>query len=357
MKQNSQEYRQWKKRQNDKNLKLRSKIRHGSKGHNSYKKTYLKDRKKVSSYNKNNGIMKFITPKNFSFLNNPKETISFFDSLLKYVSNSNGKVRNIFVDSSNVTSLTTDALMYLLAVVNNLNEQVNNLRISGNIPKDPNSQNYFIESGFNHFVNYRGSKPLVRNKNKLQIVTGTKCDTQTAKNVIDFVCSKSGLSKTYYQFLYIMMIELMSNTQKHAYNNKDLFNPCWYCFVNFENNIFSFTFLDIGEGIPSTVKKTFSEKIIKVLGIDDLQEENKYVISALNGKFRTATGLEYRGKGLPKIKEICSTNKIQNLRIISNKSDVSVDTSNCTGNDLKIPLRGTVYYWQVDIENLKGDKV
>jgi len=110
--------------------------------------------------------------------------------------------------------------------------------------------------------------------------------------------------------------------------------------------------MDIGEGIPATVRKNFAEKIdfLKIKG------EDKYVISALNGEFRTSTSKKYRGKGLPKIRKFCSEDKIQNMRIITNRADISVGQDSYESAELNIPLQGTLYYWQIDLANLKGVK-
>lgn len=108
--------------------------------------------------------------------------------------------------------------------------------------------------------------------------------------------------------------------------------------------------MDTGEGIPSTVRKNFSEKldILKIKG------EDKYIISALNGDFRTSTHKLYRGKGLPKIREICSKEKIVNMRIITNKADAHVKKEGYSSHIINKPLIGTLYNWQIKISDLKG---
>jgi hypothetical protein len=146
------------------------------------------------------------------------------------------------------------------------------------------------------------------------------------------------------------MIEMMSNTQKHAYNENEFLLPQWYCYAEYDkNDIISFTFMDTGEGIPSTVYKKFTEKLdfLKIKGDD------KYILSALKGDFRTSTEQKNRGKGLPKIMEFCKTQQIFNMHILANRADVSVFPDKCESQLLDAPLRGTLYYWQVNIKKLK----
>lgn len=144
----------------------------------------------------------------------------------------------------------------------------------------------------------------------------------------------------------------MSNTHKHAYSEGGVLVPQWYCFAEYraEGKI-SFTFMDTGCGIPTTVQKNFAERI----DVLKIKSENKYVISALNGDFRTATKQGYRGKGLPKIREYCSMGVIKKLHIITNKANVYVHQSRYNGNDLQVPMQGTLYCWDIDVLTLKGE--
>ena len=183
-------------------------------------------------------------------------------------------------------------------------------------------------------------------------MSGENSDTSIAKSIADFVCQKAEISKQDCSFIYIMMIELMSNTHKHAYSGwQGVLFPRWYCFSEFDgDHTISFTFMDTGYGIPATVRKNFAEKI----DLLKLKGDSKYVTSALDGRFRTSTGQTFRGKGLPKIREFCAQAKLQNLRIITNHADVTVHKTKYRTNNLNTPLRGTLYYWEVDISTLKG---
>lgn len=275
----------------------------------------------------------------------------FFKELISFISNNNGR-NTIFIDSENVTEISIDALMYLLALLNNANlVKSKNVSIAGNIPRDKNAKRIFIESGFFKYVHYTGKRITSRNNDNIQIVNGNNSDPFTARKVSDFVCERVGISPRKCDFLYIMLIELMSNTCKHAYNDSNnLFEPNWYCFIEYSKSIITFTFMDTGEGIPATVRKNFTEKV-DFLGI---KGDDKYVVSALNGEFRSSTRQFNRGKGLPKIKDFCDDEKIQNMRIITNKADVTVLKNRIQSYTIKTPLQGTLYYWQIDINKLKG---
>ena len=57
-------------------------------------------------------------PRNFSLINNPEETMSFFADFAKEINRNQSKTHFI-VDSRNVESVTVDSLIYLIAILQN----------------------------------------------------------------------------------------------------------------------------------------------------------------------------------------------------------------------------------------------
>lgn len=353
IKRDTQKYKSWITHRNKKNLIRRTQKKLAVKAFRTRENEYNRSLKKYIPYDKEERSYKFTAPLIFSFSENSEETTRFFNDIIDFISNPKNFGKKIFVDISNIEMLTTDALMYLLAIVNNLNDRFRNkYRFSGNSPSKPEIKKLFMESGFYDFVRYQGKDPLTKNTDSIKIVSGTNSNTKIAKQIADFVISKTGLTKIECQFIYVMMIELMSNTHKHAYNENEFLLPQWYCFAEFDKvDTIKFTFMDTGAGIPSTVKKNFAEKI----DILRIKGDDKYVVSALNGDFRTSTEKTYRGKGLPKIRQICAEQKIYNTRILTNKADVKIYPSSYEYKINKNPLQGTLFYWQINISKLKGE--
>lgn len=348
----SSEYNSWLDKRNIKNLKRRSKKKIKRKKIKESLIKYNIKIKKTGFYDKKTNQFYFVAPLNFSFISNVEETSVFFKNLNNFVIDKRNNGKNIFVDTSQITKLTIDALIYLLAVMYVFNTEASNKhRISGNEPKNSAVKKTFYDSGFYQYVACVGGRQFTgTNSNRMRIISGRNVKTNYARQISDFILEKTNLKKTDISFLYIMMIELMSNTYKHAYNISKQSSPAqWYCFVEYNNyDTFSFTFVDTGFGIPATVRKNFLEKIDFL----KLKTEDKYVISALNGDFRTSTNKKNRGKGLPKIRNFCSSGKILNMRIITNSADVLVERETCLSSILKTPLQGTLYYWQINTLNL-----
>ena len=350
MRKGTYKYKIWLIRRNEKNLRTRNRLKKHSR--QWVRDNHNRKLKETNTYNEVERRFEFKAPNVFSIIENPEETINYFNRILKFVSENKNRKRHIHIDIAHVTKLTSDALMYLIAIVNDIKPEYHDRNFfEGNEPLDPRIRKKFIESGFYDFVDYRGSSPITRNKDNIQIVSGEKCDTSLAKKVSDFVCEKSGLDKVKCKFLYNIMIELMSNTHKHAYEGDDyLLLPRWYCYAKYstDKESITFTFMDTGSGIPATVAKKFGESFLKN------QEENEFVISALRGEARTSTKLPYRGKGLPTIREFCVSGKIKGLHIMANKASVVVDRDIINGTDLTGAIKGTLFMWNLDVNELKG---
>lgn len=350
IKKDSSEYRMWLKHRNEKNLLLRTRKKEHKKAKARRQNEYNRLLKQTTSYNVTTKKYEFVAPSSFSLVNNTDKTIRFFSDIIKFISDNRNYGKHIFIDISRIESLTTDALMYLLAIVNNLNEQFRGkYSFSGNAPANKNVRKKFEESGFYNFVNYRSKEPITTNTDNLQIIAGSICDPIVARQISDFASEKLNISFLQCKFLFEIMIELMSNSQKHAYNESPLL-PHWYCYSEYEKGSIYFTFMDTGVGIPSTVKKKFIEN----LDIFNFKEDSKYVISALDGENRTATNKPYRGKGMPKIRKFCSQGKIEHMKIITNKANVSVLKTKYESEDMRTALIGTLYHCKINANFIEG---
>ena len=116
--------------------------------------------------------------------------------------------------------------------------------------------------------------------------------------------------------------------------------PTVYSYAHI-GNFRTYTFMDNGLGIPTTIRKSILEKIIEAF---DCENEYKYIETAVSGVHkRSETGLIERGNGLPSIYEPYKNKDIDNLIIISNKAYYSGTSK----YDMETSLFGTVFYWEI----------
>jgi hypothetical protein len=153
--------------------------------------------------------------------------------------------------------------------------------------------------------------------------------------------------------LYEIIIELMTNTVQHAYNDKEILTVNqWYIYVGVNEDILQFVFLDTGEGIPQTVNKKAIEKFGDLFNVN--RNDSYYIISALNGEWRSMTEEKYRGKGLPFVLGYSKRDEVCNYTIISGKAVVKIGKEgDVTYTDLNNRIFGTLYYWEIRKDLIK----
>lgn len=340
----------WKEKQNKKTLfrRVKQQIR------KKVKKQFRKQDTKLcaASYNKAQQRYEFKCPRDFSFETNTDETVLFFSGVLEFIKRGTKARGRIYFNLSEIEHLGVDALMYLIAIINNLKEKY--LRridlFSGNFPENSEAKRLLDESGFSKFVT--SVTPPGKKSANLQILSGSNINVEAASSVSDFIVNKTGIGKRECSFVYNIIVELMSNTIQHAYIEEFLHRR-WYLFAENNGEKFKFSFVDTGLGISATVRKNWHEYLPLPL---TKKKDEDLILSALKGEFRTSTKMKNRGNGLPKIREYCGDNKIQNLCIISNAARVVLEGTNSQVESLKSKLFGTIFTWEIHTSSLKGAK-
>ncbi|MEE3485509.1 MAG: hypothetical protein VZQ98_14460 [Bacteroidales bacterium] len=305
---------------------------------------YLRRRDDGSSvYHRTKNREKIEVPVAFSLIDNPNETAEFFEKLFFDIQNASSYT--LFdIRSENVKRVTVDALIYLMAIIqNNRKNRIKQLVFRCNFPQDENARKTYKECGI---VDYSNSRlPSLNNKDIKKIITSKQNDPNKASEICDFVQEKFGCSKKKTQSLYTTIIELMSNVQLHAYisgnyDEKSVMYKRWYGYAEYRDNFIRVIFLDTGLGIPATVKKKFNERIKGLFG--DNGQDADLISSALKGEWRTRTGDTYRGNGLPMVNDFLSSNCVDNYYIFSGKGGLlhSHEMNNKLENAYE--LRGTL---------------
>ena len=346
------QYRLWKKRNDEKKNRNRLKRRHVK---------HLKaesDKKNINSI----PYKTFYVPKIFSIINNPEDTILFLNDIINHVekirnqlktkiNKKNNFIRTFSINMDNTIQITGDALMYLLTIIKNTRgKKLLPINWVGNFPKDEKMKTFLQNSGYLKYMK-TAKENLVKTNEHIQIQTGQGYEyTEENKiidirqKIIDFTCEKLNKNKIQVNFLMTMLTEMITNIKDHAYDDNNIFENSWYIFVENSQNKISYTFMDNGLGIPTTIKK---KKIEKLLQMWDIDKEYKYIEADVSGlQKRSKTGKIERGNGLPSIYEQYTSNKINKLIIISNKAYFTEKNP----KDLNNSLNGTIFYWEIEKE-------
>lgn len=309
------------------------------------------------------GFYNLPAPINFSLINNPENCIKYFNDALELINQYQLQpiTDTVQFEISEIEYLTIDAIMYQLAIMTNLRAKTRNIKIvRGTMPKKEDIKKMLIESGFLSYVKTPEAIAPKQSTKTTEIMTGEIVDGESIGKIIDFVNNYFKNTTQNTKFLYTLLSELMTNTKDHAYDQEEEneFTNRWYLYadVEEENDKIKITFLDTGYGIPNTVRKKLEEKIKDAIFKEKTDAE--YIYSALKGEFRTATKQKHRGEGLPFINECVEKGRIKNLKIISSYGMINVLDNKINIENIKYlknSLPGTLYYWEMDRECMRGE--
>ena len=278
-----------------------------------------KKRRKKRSRQKHQTLLPL--PEHFSLTGNTEVTMGFLMKLSKTIDKA-GRGSHIFIDSRNVKIVTVEALIYLIASIQNNHAcAVKKITCRGNYPRDKEAKKIYLTSGFNNYVRSKIKSHTHSNK-KMQIKSGLKTEPAIARQCCIFTHKTRVQTKS----LYKTFIELMSNAFHHAYDSKVWIKKKWYIYAENEDDRIRFIFVDTGHGIAKTVRKNFPEKLQQLFGdITALTLNDAQLIqSAFNGDFRTSTKQENRGNGLVTIKDCMSNPPFEKFEVISGHGRYSI---------------------------------
>ena len=289
----------------------------------------------------------FSAPSIFSIEKNPDETIEFFNEIV-YRRKAIGA--RFFIDLAEVTEVTIDALMYLIAVICDAkSKRVYKQSFRGNMPKNEDAKKVFINSGFLKYFSHNNID-IIPQSNNVKIIRGQLSDPDIAKQLCDFVQEKYSYDKIATRPLYEILVELMGNTKQHAYEESTyaigLQPPKnWYVYAEEKDNVIGFVFLDTGLGIPATVARRFRER----LPIAGKNHHSALIVSAMKGEYnRSQTKMKNRGRGLPQISQCFQDGLFNKAFVFSGKGSCYLNSE--TQNEyMEQPLRaklfGTLFTW------------
>ncbi len=283
------------------------------------------------------GEVKIKAPAHVSLLNNVEETIAFFEEIRRGVIG-----RHVVdIDFSSVRKITSDALLYLVALFDHFKMRGEYYRVKGNFPLSRRCKILLIESGFFRYVKTEVPIPSM-GSDTLKISRAVRADGKFAKEILEFVQSKIPSFRPHEPYRHI--VELMTNTRQHAFEKNGFY---WYSVAihNPDEHEVWLAFMDNGVGIHDALSRDWSERVMEAIPLVSLSP-SKLLLSALEGHFRTRTEEGYRGKGLPRLYESVQANEFSDMVIISDRAYIDF-RSNAQGHckDLDFKFHGTLYSW------------
>lgn len=267
-------------------------------------------------------------PRVFSLTDNPEETMAFFLDFAKEIDRHQYGT-HFFVDSSKVELVSVDALIYLIAILQN-DKQNNYLhyKFSGNFPESEAARKVYTESGFTDYVDSR-MKILPVSNDKMRIICGDNNNPQSAKELSGFVMESLDKDKKEILPLQKVLIELMSNVFHHAYEKNSFLAKKWYMYAEHVDDQVRCVFVDTGFGIAKTARKKINESLRLKLGIQ--VDDAKIIQSIFNSDFRTyrtSTNEDYRGNGLVSVRDNVKDKLFDDFQVFSGRGRCIISKKN-----------------------------
>jgi hypothetical protein len=285
-------------------------------------------------------------PNVLSFIEDPAATVHFLNRLRALA-----KVKDVFVDLSNVQRVTTDAIAGLLATI--YHSGADNSRITGNIPVATAARSILEASGFREHVrsaSYWSPTPGATGKVRKRTLTGDTVETRysqkVANELVNFAVEKLTGETGRHGPSYATLGEAMLNTLNHAARASE--PEPWWASVYIDNGrkCACFTFIDQGVGIFRSHNLNTFLKLQKSFSILDNADILKKI---LQGEVRSSTGVPGRGNGLPGMYNHCKAGRIRNLTVLAN--DAIGHAENDRFESLGSPFHGTLIYWEVSYDD------
>ena len=284
----------------------------------------------VSGKSRARKIDRIKAPEVFSIVFNSDSTIEFFKKILSLIK----KRKYVFVNLSAVKTITPDAILYLLVLLQEA--KYKNVIFRGNAPIDASAHEIFTKSGFYEFVKSDFNKfQLPQASTILKIKTGKKVSGDEAANIQEYLKKHVHyIDDAKLKAIYSILIECMSNTNEYAGN--EMGDKHWWTMALHDKKTDKvlFAFVDNGVGIPSTVKRKWF----------DYSSDSELIKKAAAGIYQmSGSKTKTRNKGLPQIRKYNEDGFIQNLVIISNNGYYSVKDDT---KELSNFFTGTMIAWE-----------
>lgn len=171
--------------------------------------------------------------------------------------------------------------------------------------------------------------------------------------------------------LYRALSEATTNVQHHAYPESSgvpVIMKRWWLFSRVEeassgkDGVIYLAFYDVGVGIPTSMRnclqglREHSLEVVRMVlsefGIDeDLGQDAKLLRLAVEHT-RTSTGLPFRGKGLPEMREFVVETSGGRMTIISGRAQYSVRSESPVAASVKCDrgILGTLILWSLPLK-------
>jgi hypothetical protein len=292
-------------------------------------------------------------PADFCLISNHDTTLRFFRQLEDAFDDSN--VSSIQVDHTTVQTIGIEAALLLIAEFERLTSYAPKIKLLGILKGMCESARSLLD-GIGYFSFYREGDPephrrVDNHTQYFEITTGKGSDTKASGTLVEAFANGGYIPQQTARRLGKCLGECLDNVSHHAYNG-NRFRPLkrrWWIvgYCDKPKNEIYFALLDLGVGMPHTLKKRRREADMSVKQILFGLNDEELIVRAFTQHF-SSTKKGNRGLGLPGLKNILDKFGQGELNVFSSRSGCTLTPGNPPrGKRYEIPLAGTLLTWKL----------
>ncbi|QQN89417.1 hypothetical protein IAQ69_07140 [Acinetobacter variabilis] len=251
----------------------------------------------------------------------------------------------IFLDFRNVELLYPDGAIYL---VHKLDKLCNKINIKGRSSSFTTVRAMLSKLGIHKLMKvaeYRPTK-LLRIVERWHIIEGVSAELGDKYDEIEDQINKIVKDKKSKMILHNAISEAITNVINHAYDPLDDYKK-WLLFfaIDPERESCYIVLSDLGKTIPATVPVTWKEKMMNLNDLY-LSKKDSQLIELATKLHKSATGLDYRGKGFTDIMQVERDMDGSKVMVVSRNGAWS---SEAGPKDYPDAIQGTTVNWSLPL--------
>lgn len=243
-----------------------------------------------------------------------------------------GHFKRIVLDHGKVTLVAPEVALMMVAEIQRCEQYCQSrTAITGTHPRDHGVTELFTEMGFYEALDIKAPKlpKAYQSRTYVRVERRNRTLAEVVDSLLEIFAREFSFEEADRKRLHVALIECMDNVFEHAYDygsvDPHLYREWWLVgYADHEESSIGFAFYDQGAGIPATIKKRKSQRVLERLaGWSDAQWIERAVrrpISRHESK--------RRGHGLDKLKKFLDSLDVEgSLRVMANHGDVVFTTS------------------------------
>lgn len=266
---------------------------------------------------------------------------------------------DIELDFSRTRKIYSDAMLWLYAEINNIQNINKDVRFSCKKPYDEKVSHVLHQIGIYRICREK----FTPNKQFSDVIYWRTCAGKQviAEEYDHLVGDQHDLFHPEID-LFGGCVEATKNARKHAYIDRRELSPvqhdetAWWIFSQIKDGNMYVSVCDLGIGIAATLPRSRAEFFFEIVKKFQGKTTSADLIAAALETSKSRTGKDYHGNGLPKIASVVQKTKQGILVIHSHDGYVEIAEGEKNFHNYKTKIPGTIVSWTLPVRTRDEQK-